>query len=460
MPYLVYDNSVSNRSIPIADDIVEFYIGRSMENDVRLREDSSVSRKHCMIFKDPASSEYVLRDLGSSNGTYLNDLCLKVQQCAMRDGDIIGVGEVHFTFYSFQDNPYELVDTTTIYVQKAVPDLSPPNEYPFKDTTSLEAVTPVDFASNAEGEDLFPEVEGFEFIRLLGGGNYSNTYLVFQTGLKRTVALKTFNADTLTENQQRFFLQQISNVGKLNHPNILSFIDAGVAGTVCYVAMQYAPQGTLATLISQFSEGIAEQDATDYILSLCQAMVHAFEQGLFHGDIAPSNILFNENSMPTIADLGLAPWIANVFQPNRTFFFGSTQYMPPEQTLDQKLDWTSDQYALGAIYYELLTGRPPFYAPSAYALIEKHLRESIRFPSDKTISDKTKFIITKLMAKTPEERFPSWQAVVDAICSQESPKGSRKNMPLQKKRVPKMKKTRTGIKISAKKSPIVVKRKV
>ncbi len=459
MPYLVYDNTISNRSIPIADEILEFYLGRSMENDVRLREDSSVSRKHCMIFKDPNGSDYVVRDLGSSNGTYLNDLCLQAQQCPMRDGDVIGVGDMHFTFYSYQDNPYELVDTTTIYVKKAVPDLSPPDEYPFKDTTNLEPITPVALASSEQGEDIFPEVEGFEFLRLLGGGNYSTTYLVFQTGLKRTVALKTFHTDFITEEQQRFFLQQVSNVGKLNHSNILGFIDAGVTANLCYVAMQYAPQGTLATLMPQFPDGIAEKDVTNYILSISEAMVYASGFGLFHGDITPSNIFFNENSMPAVADLGLAPWVSNVFQTNRAYFFGSTQYMPPEQTLDQQLDWTSDQYALGAIYYELLTGAPPFSAPSAYALIEKHLREKIRFPSGKSISGKTKNIITKLMAKTPEERFLTWEAVVDAINHKALPAGSRRNMPPQKKKLSKLKKRKTAIKISAKKSPLVLKLK-
>jgi serine/threonine protein kinase len=459
MPYLVYDNNVSEKSIPIMDDIVEFNIGRSMDNDVRLREDSSVSRKHCMIFKDPASSDYVLRDLGSSNGTFLNELCLQNQQCPMRDGDVVGVGDVHFTFYSHYENPYELVDTTTIYVQKAVPDLSPPSEYPFKDTTRLKPITPTTVVASEE-DNFFPPVDGFEFIRLLGGGNYSTAYLVFQAGLKRTVALKTFHTDTITEPQQRLFLQQISNVGKLNHPNILGFIDAGITDSLCYVAMQYAPQGTLATLISQFPQGIAEADAIGYILPLAEAMMHASEFGLFHGDLSPSNILFNENSMPAISDLGLAPWIANVFQTDRRYFFGATQYMPPEQTLDQKLDWTSDQYAMGAMFYELLTGKPPFSAPSAYALIEKHLREKIRFPSSRQISDKTKQIVIKLMAKTPEERFPSWQAVVNAIKSKKHPTQSKKNLPLQKKGLAKIKKTGSGIKITAKKKPIAIKRKI
>ena len=459
MAYLVYDNNGLQRSIPIADDVVEFYLGRSMDNDVRLREDSSVSRKHCMILKDPASGEYILRDLDSSNGTFLNDLCLENQQCPMRDGDFVGVGDVRFIFYSQIENPYELVDTTTIYVQKAVPDISPPNEYPFKETTRLEPASPMPVPSVGD-EETFPVIEGFEFLRLLGGGNYSTAYLVFQKGLKRTVALKVFHTDAISESQRRLFLQQISNVGRLNHPSILGFIDAGVTERSCYVAMQYAPQGTLASLLSQFPNGIAEVNAKEYILAVSEAMLHASEFSLFHGNISPENILFNENSVPAIADFGLAPWIANIFQPDRNYFFGATQYMPPEQTLDQKLDWTADQYSIGAIYYELLTGAPPFSAPSAYALIEKHLREKIRFPSDRDISDRAKQVIVRLMAKTPEERFPSWQAVIDVIKAKKPPSSQKKHQSLKKKGKPKIKKTGTNLKISAKRSPITIKRKI
>ena len=458
MPYLVYDNSISKRAISVADDAVEFYIGRSMDNDVRLREDSSVSRKHCMIFRDPVSGEYVLRDLDSSNGTYLNDLCLKVQQCPVEDGDVIGIGGVKFTFrLSSRMNSYQLVDTATIHVHEAVSGLSSDHGYSCEDTAKLDAVVPPGVVT---GDGMFPRVKGFEFIRLLGVGKYSSTYLVFQTRLKRTVVLKVFVSDVFTNEEQHLFLQQITNAGKLNHSSILGFMDVGVSGSLCYVTMPYASQGTLGNLISQFPEGIAEKDATGYILLIAKAMQYISKHGMLHGNIVPSNILLNEKLMPMISDLGLARWVSHVFQPERNFFFGTTVYMSPEQTLDQELGWTADQYALGVIYYELLTGVPPFFAPSAYALIEKHLRETVRFPSNKAISVKAKNIITRLMAKKPEERFSSWGSVIDAICSESSQGASRKNMPLQKKHAPRVKKTKTGIEISAKKSPRVLKRKM
>ena len=459
MPYLVYAENEYNRAIPITNEDTGFCIGRSMENDVRLREDSSVSRKHCIIFRDESSREYILRDLNSSNGTYLNEYCLQNQQCPVRDGDSIGVGNLAFIFYSNPDIPYELVDTTTIYVRKPVPDMSPPNEYPFKDTTRLEAITPTS-SSREAGEDdcAYPEIEGFEFIRIIGGGNYSTTYLVFQPGLKRSVVLKTFHTGDISESQKSNFRQQVGTASQLSHPNILGFIDAGITDSLCYVVMPYAPQGTMADLISRFKDGIGEKDAADYMLPLIEAMIYASEKGLYHADICPPNILFDENSHPVIADFGLSPWIGSVFQPERNFFFGSTEHMPPEQTLDKSLDWTCDQYAFGGLFYELLTGKPPFSAPSAYALIEKHLREKVRFPDSLKISEKYREIIVHMMAKTPGERFSSWRDIMNAFTAKASIK-SKKNVPPQKKGFSKIKKTGAGIKIAAKKKHIPIKRR-
>ena len=459
MAYIVFDDNSIFKAIPIVDEISGFNIGRSADNHVSLREDSSVSRRHCLILRENSASDYVLRDLGSSNGTYLNDYCLKNQQCAMRDGDLVGVGNMEFTFYSYEENPYQVVDTTTIFVNAPVPDISPPDEYQFKETTSLEAINPNTLGQDEAGS-IFPEIEGFEFIRILGGGNYSTTYLVYQVGLKRTIALKAFHTEGIDESHKGAFSRHIANAGKLQHPHILDFIDAGISEDLCYVAMQYAPQGSLSKLMEQYPDGIVEEDAVSYILPLIEAMVHVSELGLIHGDICPSNILFNENSQPTLADYGLSHWISDVYQTNRKHFFGSTQHMPPEQTLDQELDWTADQYALGVVFFELLTGASPFSAPSAYALIEKHMREKVRFPADKKISNKSKSIVVKMMGKTPEERFPSWEAVMNAFKTKKTAaNSSRKNLPPHKKGLEKINKTGSGIKISAKKKPAAIKRK-
>jgi hypothetical protein len=459
MPYFVFDDNAVYKAIHLKNDTSEFKIGRSVDNSICLREDSSVSRYHCLVVRETPSSDFVLRDLGSSNGTYLNDYCLQNQQCAMRDGDLVGVGNMQFTFYSHDDNPYQESETTTIYVNTPVPDISPPEEYPFKDTTSFEAINP-NTLGVAEQGDVFPVIEGFELIRILGGGNYSTTYLAYQAGLKRTIALKTFHTEGIDENQKNSFTQHIGKAGKLQHPHVLGFIDAGVTEEFCYVAMQYAAQGTLASLLKQYPDGIAEEDALKYLLPLIEAMIYASELGIIHADISPSNILFNENSQPALADFGLSKWVSDVFQTNRELFFGSTQHMPPEQTLDQGLDWSADQYSLGVVFFELLTGAPPFSATSAYALIEKHMREKIRFPSENQISEKSKSIIVKMMGKTPEERFPNWQAVLDAFKTKKAKTGqSRKNLPLQKKGLSQIKKTGTGIKIGAQKKQMQIKRK-
>ena len=459
MSYLIYDDHSVYKSIPVTNETVGFKIGRSMDNDVRLREDSSVSRSHCLICLSSDLTTYYLRDLGSSNGTLLNDYTLHSQECELRDGDLIGVGDVNFTFKTGTDAPYELVDTTTIYVNKAVPDISPPNEYSFKETTRMEAVVPTP-APDSDGVGGFPVVDGYEFIRIIGGGNYSTAFLVYHTEVKRSVVLKIFHTGVIEEKKQRMFLDCVSEASLLEHPGILRFLDAGVMDDCCYVTMPYAPQGTLKSLISQFEDGVDESDAVSYILPIVEAMAAVSSSGLYHSDISPSNIMFDESSRTVLSDFGLASWVASVFQPDRTCFFGSTLHMPPEQTLDRGIDWTCDQYALGAVFFEVLTGVPPFNAPSAYALIEKHLREKIRFPGGKKISDKYKLIISQMMAKNPDDRYPSWTAVYNAFRAKKK-KGnqSRKNMPLQQKSFAKLKKSPSGIKIQAKSKPVTMKKK-
>jgi serine/threonine-protein kinase len=197
------------------------------------------------------------------------------------------------------------------------------------------------------------------------------------------------------------------------------------------------------------------------MISLIEAMIHAFDAGIIHYNVTINNILLNANGDFAISDFGLAEWIAPSYQVNRNYFFGSTKHMAPEQMLDKALDWTCDQYALGTIFYEMLTGVAPFEAPSIYALIEKHLREKVRFPSGAVISTKTKNIICKMMGKTPADRFDSWQSLLLALKASTVPSSSkaRKNIPLKRKGMGNIKKKNPGIQITPKKRKITLKSK-
>ena len=463
MPYLLYGDSTGQHAIHLDSLESGFTIGRGSDSNLRLREDSAISRKHCLIFKNMANGDFFLRDLESSNGTFVNNKHLHGEEVRIENGDIIGLGSIAFTFKEDDTPPCEYSDTNTIILKVPVPDISSPEEAAFTDTAKLSLNSPI----QDDDDDIFPVVEGFELIRILGGNNYSTTYVAFQSGLKRTVALKTFHTSDADAKWRSYFIESVQTAGAINHKNVVPFFDAGVAGDLCFAAMFYATGGSLRKKLDDAKTPLSEKTVVEQALMLVDALAQANEAGIIHANISPSNILYNEAGDPMLSDLGLAQWIADVFQEERTAFFGRATYMPPEQTLDRGMDWTCDQYSLGAVLFEMLVGAPPFKAPNSHALIQKHLREKIRFPAGGSISESLKKTIATMMAKKPEQRFPSWAELAQALKHRSKtkakpkskPKKSGKNIPLKQKPGPKLKKTGTVIPIVPKKRAVSLKRK-
>lgn len=466
MAFLIYENHHGTKAVPLENETAGFNIGRSMDNHLRLREDSMISRHHCTIYRHQETGNYVLRDLGSSNGTYINEYCLAGDEAVISDMDQLAVGNMIFVFLSAENVQYAITETATIMVNSPAPDISSPEDSLMTETARLDAILPPPsevgrISGRYEPSTSFPQVEGFEIMNAIGEGGSNNaiTYLAYQTALKRSAAVKVFDASTLTSEQKQEFLDHVRAAGKLQQPNIISYIDAGCNDTHCFVSMQYAEDGNLTTKLS--SGTLDEKLATTYISKLVDAMIYSSNAEIVHYNINPNNILFSKNGEPALSDFGLAEWIAKSFQINRNYFFGSTKNMAPEQMLDQALDWTCDQYALGTVFYEMLIGRPAFDAPSIYALIEKHMREKIRFPTGIQISQKTRDIICKMMGKTPAERYESWQSLSLALKGPASPSSaqSRKNIPLQRKGMSNIVKKNPGIQIAAiKKKKMVLKK--
>lgn len=465
MAFLIFENHKGTKAIPIENENAGFNIGRSMDNNLRLREDSMISRHHCTIYQ-AESGQFVVRDLGSSNGTYINEYCLVGEEAVVQDMDQVAVGNMKFVFLTAPQVQYSLAETCTIHVNSPTPDITSPEDSLYAETARLEAVKPPKseigkISGKFETTPAFPHIEGFEIMNALGdsSNNHSTTYLAFQTALKRSTAIKIFDATKLNEQQKNDFLNNIRQAGRLQHPNIISYIDAGCSENHCFVSMQYAEVGNLTKKLEKGT--LDEEEAVKYIIKLVEALIHSTEAGIIHYDINPNNILFNKNGDPALSDFGLAEWVASCYQLNRNFFFGSTSNMAPEQMLDKKLDWTSDQYALGTVFYEMLVGKPCFEAPSIYALIEKHMREKVRFPAGLKISNKNKDIICRMMGKTPAERFESWQALLNAlrIKPKTAQDKSRKNIPLKKKKsLPGITKSKVGIQLPFKKKKKMLKK--
>jgi serine/threonine protein kinase len=431
MAYLIFQFDEDHReAIPITNEGRGFQIGRHPESDLAIHEDSSTSRRHCSIRRVSKQDPYVLDDLGSSNGTYVNGARVWSTSAVLHDGDVLLIGNAEFIFQMDQQD-YELTSSTSIIVKPecALPPSAalrtsrPENVEPsVMDTVQLDRNRDLPVISRPPRPSVpdgplvletGTDVNGYEIIRPVGSSQYATVYLANQTALRRTVAMKVYTAGAVrgaTEAER--FIASVQAAGRIQHPNVLSCLDTGTCGNFYYFTMPYVADGSVAARLAERG-AFAEADAREMMVRLAYAVEHV--QGkyrLIHYNIRPSNILLADHGEPVIADYGLAEWVATSLQVNRKSFFGHPAYMCAEQVLDRCPDWTCDMYALGIVFYEMLFGRVPFEADTPYRMIEKHLNEPLSFPKNVAISEGMREVVRRMLAKKPEERYSNWQGLI------------------------------------------------
>ena len=160
-------------------------------------------------------------------------------------------------------------------------------------------------------------------------------------------------------------------MARLNHPNILQVYTAGEENGAFFYAMEWCRRGSLAQNLSRAAP--SPDAAAAVVADLAAAMRVVHRAGVVHGDLKPQNILLAEDGAPRIADFGLAVWAAEYREKGRAWpIMGTPSYMAPEQTRGEAaIRPAADVYGLGAILFELLTGVPPFQAPSVLETIEQ-----------------------------------------------------------------------------------------
>ena len=214
----------------------------------------------------------------------------------------------------------------------------------------------------AAGPTGWPVVPGFEILEELGRGGMGVVYKARQINLNRLVALKMVLAGahagpvTLAR-----FHREAQAVASLQHPDIVQIHDVGQVGGLPYFSLEFIEGGSLAAQIDGRPQDITQAAWTIRILA--RAIHAAHLQGIVHRDLKPANILLTADGRPKITDFGLARRLGDDTDQTRSgTIIGTPDYMAPEQARGQADDAGPkvDQHALGAILYELLTGRPPF----------------------------------------------------------------------------------------------------
>ena len=217
-----------------------------------------------------------------------------------------------------------------------------------------------------------PEVPGYEILGELGRGGMGVVYKARQCRLNRVVALKMILAgDYAGPDAVERIMAEAEIVARLQHPNIVQIYAIGDCDGRPYVELEYVGGGSLADRLD--GTPWPPRAAARLVESLALAMAEAHRMGIIHRDLKPANILMTDDGTPKITDFGLAKSIENNAGLTRTeSILGSPRYMAPEQAEGhtREVGPAADVYALGTNLYELLTGRPPFVAPTILATLD------------------------------------------------------------------------------------------
>ncbi|MCB9543997.1 MAG: serine/threonine protein kinase [Myxococcales bacterium] len=263
----------------------------------------------------------------------------------------------------------------------------------------------------------------YEIIGPLGQGAYGNVYRALQHPVERPVALKVISPHAATDEalRERFF-REARAVARLNHPGAVILHDYGESNGLLYMVMELV-EGTELKQIIKEEAPLSLERALDYARQILNVLVEAHGLDLIHRDLKPANIMIVRDTAGEerikILDFGIAKLLDDQgarFQTQMGTVVGSPSYFSPEQAMGRTAGRPADQYSVGVILYEMLTGRKPFTGNSLVALINAHRFESVPpLPMELRCPAAVEGLIRRAMEKQPEDRFPDAKAMLDAL---------------------------------------------
>ncbi len=249
----------------------------------------------------------------------------------------------------------------------------------------------------------------YRIVRMLGQGASKVVYLAHDEMLDRDVAVALFRVEGLDDAGRARIVREARAMGRLgDHPNIVGIYDIGQTDKGRpFIVSQYVPGGSLDALLKR-SPGrrLDVAEAVRIGQELCRGIEHAHALGIIHRDIKPANVFLTSDGAPLLGDFGLAVAPDQSRITAKGMMVGTAAYMPPEQALGRPLEPRSDLYSLGAMLYEMLTGRPPFVGDDLLAVVAQHVNKMPDPPSKfvPEIPAALDALVLKLLEKDPAGR--------------------------------------------------------
>lgn len=269
----------------------------------------------------------------------------------------------------------------------------------------------------------------YEIIKEIGVGGMAKVYKAKDRLLGRFVAIKILK-DQYAEDDEfsKKFNNEAQSAARLSHINIVNVYDIGKdmlnGKLIQYIVMEYVEGETLKDLIVR-KKILENHDIIDYSTQIAQALKSAHASGIVHRDIKPQNILIDKYGLCKVTDFGIARVSSNATITYTSSILGTVHYISPEQAKGKIVDLKSDLYSLGAVMYEMATGRLPFDADNSVGIAVMHIQDDPIPPREinPNLSKHLNYIIMRLLKKDPTERFQDAEELIEALDDESLVKG-------------------------------------
>ena len=423
MSFVIFNEHGEKKRVELFKD-KPLSIGRSKACGVSFSGNEKVSRNHCILSFNAANSCFMVKDLNSTNGTFLNSRKID-GEAILKEGDKLGIGNILVTYHSEETSETQKlikvkeVKSFTVDILADV-ELSQSSELEEKKLETQFSKMRMGNYNLLQGDT----VQGYEIIRKFGEGSLAAEYLVREEGLEDIIALKIFKKEFTEAPEALVAFDEAFEKIKFSHTSFVQYLRKGLYEGCCFYTLDYMPNGNLGTRIIN-SAPFKELQALEILIAVAIGLGAFYEQKkIIHGNLKPSNILYNSEDGIMISDYGFSEWTSEYLLNGAPAI--SPWYMSPELVSGRKLDWSSDLYSLGVIFFQMLTGVLPFHSADPDHILKMHQEENFPAPGERNsnvkISEKTIQMLSVMTNKIPSERYPSWnyfiktaQAILDDI---------------------------------------------